>query len=404
MSATFLPDATAGASRGQRRLEKGMEMNIDRLMRYRWAIIVLLFAAAGCGQTAAPPPPAPPEVVVALPEVRDVTNVVEFSGTTEAVKSVDIVARVQGFLEQIRFEPSTFVRKGQTLFVIEQAPFIARRDRARANIASAEAALRRAESDLDRLEQAVKTNAVSQQEVTRARAERDQAEAALQASRTELQNAEIELGYTTITSPIDGLISRHLVDAGNLVGQTGTTVLATVRTIDPIYAYFEVDERTFARILNLRGGHKAESRPSEERVVVNLVLEETGHEIEGKIDSFDNAVDTGTGTISVRGVFPNPEALIFPGFFVAVQLEAETLKGAVVVEERALGTDLGGKYLYVVGEGNVVEQRSVELGPSVEGDVVVREGIEAGERYIVDGLLRARPGLPVTPKTTPEGA
>jgi RND family efflux transporter MFP subunit len=336
--------------------------------------------------------------------VRDVTDQVEFNGTTEAVVSVEIVARVQGFLEQIRFEPSTFVKKGQTLFVIEQAPFIARRDRAQANLSSAEAALRRAESDLDRLEQAVKTNAVSQQEVTRARAERDQAEAALLASRSELQNAEIELGYTTIKSPINGLISRHLVDAGNLVGHGGSTVLATVRTIDPIYAYFEISERQFARLLESRGGHEGSLDTDDDGNIATLVLRETDHEIVGRIDSLDNTVDTSTGTIMLRAVFPNPDARIFPGFFVGVRIAGEMLEDAVVVEERAIGTDLGGKYLYVVGDNNVVEQRYVELGPEEEGTVVILKGIEQGERYIVDGLLRARPGLPVNPKTQAGGA
>jgi RND family efflux transporter MFP subunit len=265
--------------------------------------------------------------------------------------------------------------------------------------------LRRAESDLERLEQAVKTNAVSQQEVTRARAERDQAEAALLGSRSELQNAEIELGYTTIKSPINGLISRHLVDAGNLVGQTGATVLATVRTINPIYAYFEISERQLARILEARGGHDGELDSDDDGNVATLVLRETDHEIVGRIDSMDNAVDTSTGTIMLRAVFPNPDARIFPGFFVGVRIAGEVLKDAVVVEERAIGTDLGGKYLYVVGEGNVVEQRYVEIGPENEdGTIVILEGIKPNERYVVEGLLRARPGLPVTPGTTATGA
>jgi len=363
-------------------------------------LCLLMLASIGCGPEP-PPPPTPPEVTVADPEVRDVTDQVEFNGTTEAVQSVEIVARVQGFLERIRFEPSTFVKKGQTLFVIEQAPFIARRDRAKANLESTEAGLRRAESDLARLEQAVKTNAVSQQEVTRARAERDQADAALLGARSELQNAEIELGYTTIKSPIDGLISRHLVDAGNLVGSSGSTVLATVRTIDPIHAYFEINERLFARILQASGGHSG----SEADARATLVLRETAHEVEGYIDSVDNTVDTATGTIMLRGVFPNPDARIFPGFFVGIRIAGEELKDAIVIAERAVGTDLGGKYIYVVGGDDVVEQRYVELGPEGEdGTIVVLEGLKQGERYIVEGLLRARPGLPVTPKTANEGA
>ncbi len=378
-------------------------MNSSRRIRYRCAVGLFLLVAIGC-ESPAPPPPAPPEVTVAVPEVRDVTNQAVFNGTTVAIKSVEIVARVQGFLEQIRFKPSTFVKRDQTLFVIEQAPFIARRDRAKANLESAEAGLRRAESDLARLEQAVKTNAVSQQEVTRARAERDQAEASLLASRAELQNAEIELGYTTIKSPIEGLISRHLVDAGNLVGQTGTTVLATVRTMNPIYADFEISERQLARLLEARGGHDGSIDVEDEASNATLLLRETEHEIAGHIDSLDNTVDTSTGTIMLRAVFPNPDARIFPGFFVGVRIAGEILKDAIVVEERAIGTDLGGKYLYVVGEDNVVEQRYVELGPEEKGAIVVLEGIKQGERYVLDGLLRARPGLPVNPKTQAGGA
>ncbi len=392
----------SAAKRGFSARERA-EMSSNRKTGYVWAMGLLLLVPMGC-ESPAPPPPAPPEVTVAVPEVRDVTDQAEFNGTTAAIKSVEIVARVQGFLEQIRFEPSTYVKRGQALFIIEQEPFIARRDRAKANLSSAEAALRRAESDLERLEQAVKTNAVSQQEVTRARAERDQAEAALLASRSELQNAEIELSYTTIKSPIDGLISRHLVDAGNLVGQSGATVLATVRTINPIYADFEISERLLARILEARGGHDGNIDADEEEAAATLILRETDHEIVGHISSMDNAVDTSTGTIMVRAVFPNPDARIFPGFFVGVRIAGEIMKDALVVQERAIGTDLGGKFIYVVGEDNVVEQRRVELGPEEEGDIVVLKGIERGERYIVEGLLRARPGLPVDPKTEAGGA
>ena len=268
--------------------------------------------------------------------------------------------------------------------------------------ASAEAALRRAESDLDRLEQAVKTNAVSQQEVTRARAERDQADAALLGADAELTSARIELDYTTIESPIDGLVSRNLVDPGNLVGQGGATLLATVRDVDPIFAYFEMNERLFSRILHARGGHRELAEEEQEPPPATLVLRETDHRVDGVIDAIDNTVDTATGTIMVRGIFPNPNAKIFPGFFVNVLIEGTVLEDAIVIRESAVGTDLGGKYLYLVGDDNVVEQRYVTLGPAQsDGTIVVTEGLEGGERFIVEGLLRARPGLPVTPKTAP---
>jgi len=370
----------------------------------RFALALGLVAVLGCGESSAPPAPPPPTVTVATPVSRDVTRVYEFTGRTEAVASVEIRARVQGFLEQVEFEPSTFVKEGELLFVIEREPFIARRDRLSASLKSTEAGLRAAESDLERLELAIKTNAVSQQEVTRARAERDQAGAALLAARAELQNADIELAYTKIESPIDGMISRNLVDAGNLVGQS-PTILATVRQIDPIYAYFEIDERRFAHILKARGGHNPDPEDDSNRAAATLILEETDHEVTGRVDSVDNTVDTSTGTIMLRAVFENPDALLFPGMYVQIQLDGEVIEGATLIDERAVGADLGGKYVYTLGEGNVVEQRYVEVGPRQDdGTVVILDGLEGDERYIVEGLLRARPGRPVTPEDAAGGA
>jgi RND family efflux transporter MFP subunit len=377
-------------------------MNTSKLSNVRkwlWCASTVLLAliATGCqqqSQTAAPPPP---DVMVATPTVRDVTVFQEFTGTTEARESVEIRARVQGFLERVAFEPSSFVRRGQLLFVIEPAPYQAQRDRAEANLKAAEAGLRRTESDLDRLEEAVKTNAVSQQEVTRARAERDQASAALLEAQAALTNADIQLGYTSVESPIDGLVGRNYVDVGNLVGAGGSTLLATVRRIDPIYAYFDVSERFIAQSLADRGGHRGPTTADE--MPVTLVLKETGYEVDGIVDAVDNTVDPATGTIQVRGRFPNPDALVFPGFFVHVRIPGELLEGALLVEETALGTDLGGRYLMIVGEGNVVEKRYVEPGP-LEQDMmrVILEGLEPEERYVSEGLQRARPGLPVTPR------
>ena len=361
------------------------------------ACILLALAAGACGGAPEVAPPSPPEVTVATPTQRDVTVFQEFVGTTQARESVEVRARVQGYLEKMAFEPSTFIKKGQLLFVIEQAPYEAQRDRAAATIKAAEAGLRRAESDLDRLEEAVKTNAVSQQEVTRALAERDQASAALLEAQAAFTTAEIQLEYTSVESPIDGLVSRNLVDLGNLVGAGEATLLTTVRRIDPIFAYFEVSERFIARQLDVRGGHRDPG--TGEELPATLVLKETGLEIEGKVDSVDNTVDPATGTIQLRAIFPNSDAKIFPGFFVHVRLPGEFLENALLVEETALGTDLGGRYLMIVGDGNVVEKRYIEPGPLQEDKTrVILDGLEAGERYITVGLQRARPGMPVTPK------
>jgi len=359
--------------------------------------VLLALAAGACGGAPEVVPPSPPEVTVAIPTQRDMTIFQEFVGTTQARESVEIRARVQGYLEKITFEPSTFIRKGRLLFVIEQAPYEAQRDRAAAAIKAAEAGVRRAESDLNRLEEAVKTNAVSQQEVTRARAERDQASAALLEADAALTTAEIQLDYTTVKSPIDGLVSRNLVDLGNLVGAGEATLLTTVRRIDPIFAYFEVSERFLARTLEERGGHTDPGTGAE--IPATLVLMETGLEIEGKVDSVDNTVDPATGTIQLRAIFPNSDSKIFPGFFIRVRLPGDFIENALLVEETALGTDLGGRYVMVVGDGDVVERRYIEPGPlQKDGSRVVLDGLEPGERYITVGLQRARPGMPVTPK------
>jgi RND family efflux transporter MFP subunit len=358
------------------------------------AVVLML---GGCRQEPSSVAPQPPPVTVATPELRDVTVFEEFTGTTQARESVEVRARVPGYLEKVTFEPSAFVRKGDLLFVIEQAPYQAQLDRAEAGLRSAEAGLRRAESDLDRLEEAIKTNAVSQQEVTRARAERDQAAAAVEEARAALENAQIQLGYTTIRAPISGMISRNYVDIGNLVGAGEPTLLATVRRIDPIFAYFDVSERFIAKALAEAGGHKGPA--AQEEIPVTLLLKETGYEVDGIVDAVDNTVDPATGTIQLRGVFPNPDALVFPGFFVHVRVPGDVLEGALLAPESALGTDLGGRYLMVVGDGNVVEKRYVETGP-LQPDMarVILKGLEPGERFVTEGLQRARPGLPVSPQ------
>jgi RND family efflux transporter MFP subunit len=361
------------------------------------AAVVVVGILLGCGGQPVTVAPPAPEVTVATPTQRDVTIVHEFVGTTQARESVEIRARVQGYLVKMSYEPSSSVRKGDLLFVIEPEPYQAQRDRADAGLKAAEAGLRRAESDLERLEQAVRTNAVSQQEVTRARAERDQASAAMLEARAALTNAQIQLDYTSVRSPIDGMVSRNLVDLGNLVGAGESTLLTTVRRIDPLFAYFEVSERFMAQILEQRGGHKDPDSNAE--LPATMVLKETGLKIEGKVDAVDNTVDPATGTIQLRAVFPNSDAKVFPGFFVHVQLPGELLENAVLVEETALGTDLGGRFVMVVGNDNVVERRYIEPGPLQEDMTrVVLDGLAPGERYITVGLQRARPGMPVTPK------
>jgi len=359
---------------------------------------ILLLLCLACRTVEAPPPPPPPPVDVATPTQRDVTVYQDFTGNTQAIESVRIRARVQGFLESFNFEPSTFVKKGDLLFVIERAPYIAARDQAQAEIEATEAFLRRAESDLERLELAVRTNAVSQQEVTRATAERDQAQAGLLAAKAKLETATINLDYTEIHSPIDGLISRQRVDPGNLVGRTEATLLADIYNVHPIHVYFEVNEQLVAGVLNVMAGMEGrQRRPEEKRTKVTVTLDQIEQVFEGEIDYMDPAADPDTGTLQVRAVLPNAEGRLLPGFFVRIRVPGKELPGALVVPETALSTDLGGRYLMLVdGEGKA-EKRYVELGQLEQDQMrVVLEGLEPGERFITKGLQRARPGMPVT--------
>jgi len=361
-------------------------------------IVAALTVVVGCkGQPEATAPP-PPEVVAQQPTQRDVTIYSDFSGNTDAIESVEIRARVQGFLESFNFEAASRVKKGDLLFVIEREPYLAAQDQAAAQVEASEAYVRRADSDLDRLEQAVKTNAVSQQEVTRATAERDQARAALLAAQAKLDKANIDLDYTQIRSPITGLISRHFVDPGNLVGRNDATLLANVFNVDPIYIYFEVNEQLVAAVLEDYGGMKGRNiRSEEDRTDVTISVDGIDRTFDGYIDYIDPAADPETGTLQVRAVVSNEDGRLLPGFFVRIRVPGKVLPEALLVPETALATDLGGRYLMLVDDEGLAQKRYVTPG-QLEPDKlrVVVEGLEPGERFISHGLQRARPGMPVT--------
>ncbi|MHC4964387.1 MAG: efflux RND transporter periplasmic adaptor subunit [Planctomycetota bacterium] len=221
----------------------------------------------------------------------------------------------------------------------------------------------------------------------------------VKAAQARVDSARLDLGYTDIRSPIDGRVSRNYVDVGNLVGAGERTLLTTVVKMDELYCYFNVPERL---VLERMAARDVERRRDPDRPFFIGLAHETGFPHEGRLDYIDNTVDTATGTITVRGIVPNDDELLFPGAFVRVRVPGGVRKDAVLVDERAIGTDLGGKYVLVVVEDNIVKHRRVTLGQLEEGMRVIEEGLGPDERYIVTGLQRARPGLPVTPKTAEE--
>ncbi len=367
----------------------------------RMTPVLVALAVAGCG--GGPPAPQPPQVTVTSPDRRTVRAFAEFTGTTRAVESVEIRARVAGTLEEIRFEPSSRVREGQVLFVIEREHYLAARDEAEGSLRSAKAELSRAESDLRRVEQAIQTNAVSQSDLDRAQATRDQAEAAVLGAQARLANAELNLEYTLVRSPIAGRVGRWMVDPGNLVGATGPTHLTTVNRDQPIYVYFDAAEDLVLQFLTTRDD-TTQNQERVGRVRVSLA-NETDYPHEGVIDFVDNTVDPTTGTIEMRAILQNEDNALFPGLFVRIRAVGRERPDALVVQEQAIGSDLGGKYVLVVDDENVVDQRYVTLGARQDdGTVEVVEGLDGTERYIVNGMLRARPGFPVTPQTEAEVA
>lgn len=379
----------------------------------RTAILFIVIAAAGCGSEQAPL--QPPTVTIAIPEVRDVPSYRVFTGTTEAFQSVEIRARVSGNLESILFEPTNPVEAGDVLFVIEKTMYEAAHGEAVAALNSTEADLERAESDLQRIQKAIESEAVSEQELDRAKANRDMAEAAVLGAEARLERARLDLSYTDVRTPISGLVSRNLVDIGNLVGAGQPTLLTTVRNINPVYVYFDVPEIGLLRILgSLRAAgyelmeehsdYKKSLDPDDENAVpVDVALStDSGFPHRGYVDFLDNTVNPGTGTVRVRAVVPNDDYIIFPGLFVRVRVSEGTIEDAVAIDETAVSADIGGKFVYVVGDDSIVEQRYVTLGPAHEGMIAILDGLEPTDRYIVNGMLRARPGLPVTPMTEAE--
>jgi RND family efflux transporter MFP subunit len=341
-----------------------------------------------------------PAVKVSAAVVRQVTDYEDFTGRTDAVDSVEVRARVSGYLDAVLFTPGKEVKKGQPLFKIDPRPYKAALDQAEGQVAYNEARLKRLNRDYQRNRPLAGTGAISHQEFDIIVGNKEEAEGSLVAARASVESNKLNLKFTDITSPIAGRVGRNLITVGNLVTQD-QTLLTTVVSQDPMYAYFDVDERTMLHVQELIRQGKFESARTSKDVPVTMGLaNEEGYPHKGTIDFVNNQVDTSTGTIQVRGSFPNPptangDRVLTPGLFVRIRVPLGDAHKAVLVSERAIGADQGQKFVYVVGEGDKLERRPVRLGALHAGLREVVSGLEGGEWVVVAGLQRLVPGAEV---------
>ena len=356
--------------------------------------MLIAMAAGGCEQKNTFVPPPPPKVTVALPVAQPVVDWIEFTGTTKPTAAVELRSRVAGYLQRIAVEDGADVKEGDLLFVIEPEPFQVALEMAQANLAKAQAALELAEANFARSKQLVDEDALSQQQLDVDQAERATAVANMKAAQTAIRQAELNLRYTEIRAPLTGRIGRHLVDVGNLV-DIGQTVMAVIESIDPIYAYFYLSEHDLLRFMQMQRDRQLPN-PDENPPTLYLGLEnEADFPRQGHLDFRELGLDPGTGTALRRGIFPNPDRTLIPGLYVRIRGPIGQPQPRLLVEERAIGTDQRGEFLLVVNGKQEVEYRPVKLGSRVGNRRVVLEGVQEGERIIVNGLQRARPGTQV---------
>jgi membrane fusion protein, multidrug efflux system len=362
----------------------------------RLAALALLLLGCGEDNTYAPPPPPP--VSVSQPVQRTVTDYVELTGNTQSSNSVNLVARVEGYLQSVNFKDGSIVKKGDLLFVVEPEPYEANVQLAQATVEQQQATLTQATSEYERQQRLIQQKATSQSQVENWQAQRDAAQAAVNEANANLKIAQINLGYTRIIAPFDGRIGQHLVDPGNLVGAGAPTQLATIEQLAPMYVYFNVDEQDVLRIrASLRAAGK--TLASVEPVKLDVGLQnEAGYPHEATLDFVASDVDQSTGTLQARGSIPNKDYVFLPGLFVRVRVPVGTIDNALLVTDRALGIDQQGHYALVVNQDDVVEQRPVQIGALIDGMRVIEQGVSADDWVVVEGIQRAIPGSKVAPQ------
>ncbi|GGA71988.1 MexE family multidrug efflux RND transporter periplasmic adaptor subunit [Arenimonas soli] len=372
---------------------------ITRLLHLAgFALAVAITAACG-SQAQEHGAIAPAQVSVAPVESRSITPWDEFTGRVAAIETVQLRPRVSGYVESVEFTEGQEVKKGQVLFVLDDRSYRAALDRAEAELSRARSHAALADSELRRARQLAAEQLISAELLEQRRAATAQAASEVRSAQALVAQARLDLDFTRVRAPIDGMAGRALVTTGNLAAPD-STVLTTLVSLDPVHVYFESDEQTYLRHAKNGGNVRGARNP----VHVGLAGE-SGHPHEGELDFIDNQVDARTGTIRARAVLPNPDRTLTPGLYARVQLVANSPEPALLVDDKAVLTDQDRKYVYVVGENNTAERRDVSLGRLVDGLRVVEQGLSEGDQVVVGGVQRIFfPGMPLDPRPAGEPA
>jgi len=363
------------------------------------AVAITAMVAGGCAEK--PQAPPPPEVYVADVVQRDVPVYMELVGQTRGSQDVEIRARVEGFLDTVAFAEGSFVRKGDLLYQIDPKPFEAAVAAATADLATARARLEKTGNDVARYRPLVEKQAVSRQELDNALSFQEAARAQVDAAQAILDKAKLDLGYTRITAPIDGIVGTTEVKAGNLVGRGESTLLTTVSQVDPILFRAGISEAEYLRMAK-QGLEQGTAQGSRQTPIELILADGTVHPHTGLLDAVERAVDPTTGTLSLQFTFPNPERLIRPGQYGRIRFVADVRKGALLVPQRAVQELQNLRTVAVVDAGGTVSIRTVKVGPRFESLWVIEEGLNPGDQVVVEGLQRVREGSKVTPRPVAE--
>jgi RND family efflux transporter MFP subunit len=363
--------------------------------------LILLFTV-GCQQKQQAAPPPPSKVTVSQPVRKDIVDYLEYSGNTQAINTVQLRARVEGYLDAVYFKDGDMVKKDQLLFLLQQNTYFAMLQQAEGNVQNQKSLLEHAKTEFARYTKLFEQKAAADTDVENWRNQRDTAQAGLLSAEAQRDLAKLNLTYTWVVAPFTGRIDRRLVDPGNLVGSGSSTVLAALTQIDPLYVYFNISETDIppymweARTASLKSSKSAE-KPESTPVFMGLANEER-YPHEGYIDFSSSTVNTATGTLLVRGVFPNPDGKMLPGQFARVRLPIGKKNGAILVPQAAVSYDQLGNYVLIVNEKNTVERRNIKTGPQKDHSYVIEEGLTGDEWVVTNGVLKAIPGRQVSPE------